>query len=51
VLKRSRKSKSGRVPVALKIKAIKRALGGEDVLPVSRDLGLTRKITVTPHLI
>jgi transposase len=43
VLKRSSKSKSGRVPVALKIKAIKRALVGEGVLPVARDLGVTRK--------
>ena len=43
MLKRSSKSKSGRMPVALKIKAIKRVERGEGVLPVSRDLGVTRK--------
>lgn len=31
------------MPVALKIKAIKRVERGEGVLPVARDLGVTRK--------
>jgi transposase len=43
VLKRSSKSTSGRLPVALKLKAIKRVERGEGVLPVARDLGVTRK--------
>jgi transposase-like protein len=43
VLKRSSKSKSGQYPTAFKIKAIKRVERGEGVLPVARDLGITRK--------
>jgi transposase len=43
VLKRSSKSKGGRLPTALKLKAIKRVERGEGVVPVSRDLGVTRK--------
>ena len=43
MLKRSSKSKSVRLPTALKLKAIKRVERGEGVLPVSRDLGVTRK--------
>jgi transposase len=43
VLKRSSKSKSGQYPVAFKLKAIKRVELGEGVLPVARDLGVTRK--------
>jgi transposase len=43
VLKRSSKSKGGQYPVAFKIKAIKRVERGEGVLPVARDLGVTRK--------
>jgi transposase len=40
VLKKSSKSKGGRLPTALKLKAIKRVERGEGVLPVSRDLEL-----------
>jgi transposase len=43
VLKRASKSKTGLIPVALKVKAIKRVERGEGVLPVARDLGVTRK--------
>jgi transposase-like protein len=43
VLKRSSKSKGGQYPTAFKIKAIKRVERGEGVLPVARDLGVTRK--------
>lgn len=43
MLKRSSKSRGGRLPTALKLKSIKRALRGEGVLPVARDLGVTRK--------
>jgi transposase len=43
VLKRSSKSKGGRLPTALKLKAIKRVERGEGVLPVARDMGVTRK--------
>ncbi len=43
MLKRSSKSKSGQYPVAFKLKAIKRVELGEGVLPVARDLGVTRK--------
>jgi transposase len=43
VLKRSSKSKGGQYPAAFKIKAIKRVERGEGVLPVARDLGVTRK--------
>lgn len=41
--KRGSKSKGGRLPTALKLKAIKRVERGEGVVPVSRDLGVTRK--------
>jgi transposase-like protein len=43
VLKRSSKSKGGQYPTAFKLKAIKRVERGESVLPVARDLGVTRK--------
>jgi transposase len=43
VLKRASKSKGGIYPVSFKIKAIKRVERGEGVLPVARDLGVTRK--------
>jgi Transposase len=43
VLKRSSKSKGGRYPTAFTLKAIKRVERGEGVLPVARDLGVTRK--------
>jgi transposase len=43
VLKRASKSKGGQMPVAFKIKAIKRVERGEGVLPVARDIGVTRK--------
>lgn len=43
MLKRSSKSKGGQYPVAFKLKAIKRVERGEGVLPVARDLGVTRK--------
>jgi transposase len=43
VQKRSSKSKGGQYPTAFKIKAIKRVERGEGVLPVARDLGVTRK--------
>ena len=43
MLKRASKSRGGRLPTALKLKSIKRALRGEGVLPVARDLGVTRK--------
>lgn len=43
MLKRSSKSKGGQYPVAFKLKAIKRVELGEGVLPVARDLGVTRK--------
>ncbi len=41
--KRGSKSKGGRLPTALKLKAIKRVERGEGVVPVARDLGVTRK--------
>ena len=41
--KRASKSKGGIYPVSFKIKAIKRVERGEGVLPVARDLGVTRK--------
>jgi transposase len=41
--KRGSKSKGGRLPTALKLKAIKRVERGEGVVAVSRDLGVTRK--------
>ena len=41
--KRSSKSKGGQYPTAFKLKAIKRVERGEGVLPVARDLGVTRK--------
>ena len=43
MLKRSSKSKSGQYPLAFKLKAIKRVERGEGVLPVARELGVTRK--------
>ncbi len=43
MLKRSSKSKGGQYPTAFKLKAIKRVERGEGVLPVARDLGVTRK--------
>jgi transposase len=43
VLKRASKSKVGIYPVSFKIKAIKRVERGEGVLPVARDIGVTRK--------
>ena len=43
MLKRSSKSKGGQYPTAFKIKAIKRVERGEGVLPVARELGVTRK--------
>jgi transposase len=43
VLKRSSKSKGGQYPTAFKLKAIRRVELGEGVLPVARDLGVTRK--------
>lgn len=43
MLKRSSKSKGGQYPLAFKLKAIKRVERGEGVLPVARDLGVTRK--------
>jgi transposase len=43
VLKRSSKSKGGQYPTAFKLKAIKRVERGEGVLPVARELGVTRK--------
>ena len=43
MLKRSSKSKGGQIPTAFKLKAIKRVELGEGVLPVARDLGVTRK--------
>jgi transposase len=43
VLKRASKSKGGVYPVSFKIKAIKRVERGEGVLPVARDIGVTRK--------
>ena len=41
--KRASKSRGGQYPTAFKIKAIKRVERGEGVLPVARDLGVTRK--------
>ncbi len=41
--KRASKSKGGIYPVSFKIKAIKRVERGEGVLPVARDIGVTRK--------
>jgi transposase len=38
------KRKNRRFPTAYKLKAIKRAEGGEGVLPVARKLGIPRKI-------
>jgi transposase len=43
VQKRASKSKGGIYPVSFKIKAIKRVERGEGVLPVARDIGVTRK--------
>ena len=43
MLKRSSKSKGGQYPTAFKLKAIRRVERGEGVLPVARDLGMTRK--------
>lgn len=43
MLKRSSKSKGGQYPIPFKLKAIKRVERGEGVLPVARDLGVTRK--------
>lgn len=43
MLKRSSKSKGGQYPTAFKLKAIRRVERGEGVLPVARDLGVTRK--------
>ncbi len=43
MLKRSSKSKGGQYPTAFKVKAVKRVERGEGVLPVARDLGVTRK--------
>ena len=43
MLKRSGKSKGGQYPTAFKLKAIKRVERGEGILPVARDLGVTRK--------
>ena len=43
MLKRSSKSRGGQYPLAFKVKAIKRVERGEGVLPVARDLGVTRK--------
>ncbi len=40
--KRSSKSKGGQYPTAFKVKVIKRVLRGEGVLPLARDLGVTR---------
>jgi len=37
-------SKSRQYPTAYKLKAIKRAEGGEGVLPVARKLGISRKL-------
>jgi transposase len=44
VLKRSSKAKGGQYPTAFKVKVIKRVERGEGVLPVARDLGVTRKV-------
>lgn len=41
--KRASKPKGGIYPVSFKIKAIKRVERGEGVLPVARDIGVTRK--------
>ena len=41
--KRASKSTGGIYPVSFKIKAIKRVERGEGVLPVARDIGVTRK--------
>ena len=41
--KRASKSKGGIYPVSFKIKAIKRVERGEGVLPVARDIDVTRK--------
>ena len=41
--KRSSKSKGSQYPTPFKIKAIKRVERGEGVLPVARELGVTRK--------
>jgi transposase len=43
VQKSASKSKGGISPVSFKIKAIKRVERGEGVLPVARDIGVTRK--------
>ena len=43
MLKRVSKSKGGIYPVSFKIRAIKRVERGEGVLPVARDIGVTRK--------
>ena len=43
MLKRSSKSKGGQYPTAFNLKAIKRVERSEGVLPVARDLGVTRK--------
>lgn len=41
--KRSSNSRSGQYPLAFKLKAMKRVERGEGVLPVARELGVTRK--------
>jgi transposase len=38
------KAKRGRYPTAYKVKAIKRVERGEGVLPVARELGISRKL-------
>jgi len=38
------RGKNRRFPTAFKLKAIKRAEGGEGVLPVARKLGISRKL-------
>ena len=38
------KAKNRQFPTAFKLKAIKRAEGGEGVLPVARKLGISRKL-------
>jgi transposase-like protein len=42
------KWRSERFPTAFKLKAIKRAEGGEGVLPVARKLGISRKLLLLP---
>jgi transposase len=38
------KAKSGRYPTGYKVKAIKRVERGEGVLPIARELGISRKV-------